>query len=224
MQNDITSPGITSNERYPTDEVELYATPAELSSMLGFSATEAQIRFAMSLIHGHCNRRTFWPAEYQERLTLPGDRLEARVSYTPVLQILTAKGRYAYGRRDRRTMNQVNYDYIAALAVFGSPPRYVEIDVNQISLYGPTGEVWFPTGLFLVGYNEVEITYLAGFQDIPSRLKTAVCNIVNSVCTKGVADRTSYSIGRVSRTFSRPSFIDEDTEMLLEPFVVKTYA
>ncbi len=224
MQNDITSPGVTSNERYPTDEIELYATPLELSQQLGFNATEAQIRFAMSLIHGHCNRKTFWPAEYTERLTLPGDRLEARLSINPVIQILTAKGRYAYGRRDRRTMNQVNYDYIAALAVFGSPPRYVEIDVTQISLYPPTGEVWFPTGLFLVGYNEVEISYLAGFQDIPSRLKTAVVMLVNNICLKGSGDRTSYSVGRVSRTFASPSFFDKDLIDLLEPFVVRTYA
>lgn len=95
--------------------------------------------------------------------------------------------------------------------------------MNQISLYGPTGEVWFPTGLFLVGYNEVEVTYLAGFQDAPGRLKTALMNVLNNVCTKGVADRTSYSVGRVSRTFSRASFIDADTEMLLDPWVIRTY-
>lgn len=115
MQNDITSPGITQNDRIPSDSVELYTTPQELQDLYGFSATEQQIRFAMSLIHGHCNRRTFWPAEFQERITLPGDRLEARLAFTPVLQILDAKGRYAYGRRDRRTMNQVNYDRFGPL-------------------------------------------------------------------------------------------------------------
>lgn len=223
MQNDITSPGVTSNERYPEGEAELYATPAELASTLGFSATEQQIRFAMSLLHGHCNRKTFWPAEYTEWHSLPNDRNECQLSITPIIQIIDAKGRYAYGRRDKRAQNQLNYDYISALAVLGNPPRFQHIDVNQISLYPVTGQIWLPTGLFLLGYNEVEVTFLAGFQDIPSRLKTALALIINNVCLKGSGDRTSYSIGRVSRTFASPSFIDADTKMLLEPFIVRTY-
>ena len=223
MQTDITSPGVTSNDQYPENEDQLYVTPSELASKLGFSATEQQIRFAMSLLNGHCNRRTFWPSEYKERLTLPSDRLEARVSYTPVIKLIDAKGRYGYGRRDKRTMNMINYDYVAALAVFGNPPRFTNIDVNQISFYEATGEMWFPTGLFLIGFSEVEVTYVAGFVEIPARIKSALAMIVNSVCTKGIGDRTSYSVGRVSRTFATPSFIDHDVEMLLEPLVIRSY-
>jgi len=213
--------GFPAAQALAEKEEELYATPDELKSLFGVTTDIGRIRVVCQMINGHCNRPTLWPHEYEERLDLPSDRNQAILTYRPVMQVLFAAGRYAYGRRDRRTMNQVNYDYIAALAVFGSPPRFTAIDVNQIELYGPTGEIFLPTGFFLINYSQVQIKYLAGFTAIPGRIKAAVAVIHNSMSAKGVGDRTSYSVGGVSRTFQTAEFIDADAKRLLEPFVIR---
>jgi len=108
-------PGVPATDSAPDGEAQLYVTPAEVLARRGLTVTRAEIEYAMSLLHAACNRRTFWPSEYEERIDLPSDRNQCRLSVTPVQQILSAAGRYSYGRRDRRTLNQVNYDYIAAL-------------------------------------------------------------------------------------------------------------
>jgi len=213
--------GTVANSESP-DRDKLYATPEDLFALYGLTVTEAQVRFAQGLINSVCCRTSLWPELYEERLTVPSDRLQVVLSVTPVVQILTAQGRYAYGRRDRRALNMHQMDYIAALAVFGSPPRYTDITVDQIEYFPATGEVWLPTGFFLVPWSDVMLTYLAGFPVIPDRIKMAVAELINSVCARGVSDRIQYSIGRISRRYASESYITPQALQLLEPFIVKS--
>lgn len=222
MNGSINSPGVIVDDyQHLADQV--YVTPEELQQSYGLVASEQQIRMAMVLINEHCNRRTLWPSEYEQRLLLTHDRTESHLSVRPVLRIVAAAGRYTYGRRDRRLLNQTA-NYLATLAAFGPPTAFINIDVNQIEFFSPTGEVWFPTGLFLIGYGEVQVKYLAGFIDIPERAKLAVAMLVNAICTKGEPDRQSFTSGRISRTFATPSFFSRDIKDLLSPFVVRSYA
>jgi len=222
--SEFTTPGDVTARQLLDAESGLYAPPWELQQMFGLAPDVTTIRYACEAINAWCNRVTFWPHEYEERLDLPGDRNQAVLHITPIQKLLVCAGRYAYGRRDRRTLNQVNYDYLAALAVFGSPPRFTEIDVNQIEFYAPTGEVWFPTGFFLVNYSQIQIKYIAGFTDIPGRIKAAVAALSNTIGAKGVGDRVRYTAGSVSRSFATASFITDDVKQLLEPYVVRTYS
>jgi hypothetical protein len=216
----FTTPGMVATEGTPTSD-QLYASADELKSNFGVECTEAQIRVAQTLLNGFCNRRSLWPEEYEERLDIPSDRNQVILSARPVLKILEAAGRYGYGRRDRRTLNSTNLDYLAVTAVFGSPTRFISIDINQIELMGATGEAWLPTGFFLVQFSTVQLKYVSGFVDIPYRIKLALVLIINEVCAKGSADRISYSVGKVSRQFANPSFVSADVRSLLQPYVVR---
>jgi hypothetical protein len=220
MAAPFTTPGMVATDGTPSSD-QLYATPTELAEQFGLTATEPEIRRAQVLINSFCNRRSLWPEEYEERLDVPSDQNRVILAGRPALKILEAAGRYSYGRRDRRVLNQTNMDYIAALAVFGSPPRFIFIDPNQIELNQASGEVFLPTGLFLCAYSEVQLKYISGFVDIPYRIKMALALIVNDICAKGSGDRTSYSVGRVSRTFATPSFITLDAQRILSPFVMR---
>jgi len=146
--SEFTAPGDVTARQVLDQDSDLYSPPWELQQLFGVGASSETIRYACEAINAWCNRKTFRVAEYEERLDLPSDRNQAILHITPLVKILFAAGRYAYGRRDRRTMNQVNYDYLAALAVFGSPPKFVDIDVGQIEFFPATGEIWLPTGFF----------------------------------------------------------------------------
>jgi len=213
------SPGTVINADIPTEE-QLYITPSELSQLYGITVTEGHVRFAQDLVNAHTNRTSLWPEQYEERIDVPSDRQVAQLNITPAIKIIEAAGRYSYGRRDRRAINQVNQDYMAAIAVFGSPPRFTAIDVDQIDLHPSTGEIWLPTGFFLVAYTQIQIKYLAGFQQIPSRVKSAMAEILNVMCQKGVSDRVQNSVGRTSRRYSSDSFMTPTARQLLQPLVV----
>lgn len=212
-------PGDVGDSGEPSLE-QLYITPELLQAQYGFCATEGQIRMAQGLIDTTCCRKSLHVAEYTERLNLLDDRNQAVLAVKPVVQLVRCQGRYGYGRRDRRQLNTINYDYIAALAVFGSPPSYVEIDINQIDVNALTGEMWLPTGFFLVSYSEIEVIYTAGYHNIPRRAIMALIEIINTMHSKGVSDRTQYSVGQVHRTFANEGFVSNTAKDLLTPFIV----
>jgi hypothetical protein len=214
-------PGVFANTATP-DESQLYMDTDEVRQLYGMNVTEGQIRFSQSLMNATMNRPSLWPEEYDERLEIPSDRQQVIVQATPVMKIISAAGRYSYGRRDRRALNQVNFDYLAAIAVFGSPPRFTEIDVDQIEYYPPTGEMWLPTGFFLINYTQLQIRYMAGFTQIPDRAKAAMAEIINTICAKGVSDRYMFQVGKVHRRFRDSGFVTPQAYDLLSPYILRS--
>ena len=215
------TPGFVGDEPTP-DAGQLYMTPADILELYCITVSEGQIRFAQTLINTTCNRPSLWPETYEERIDVPADRQQVILSARPVLRILKADGRYGYGRRDRRTLNMINYDYLAAIAVHGSPPGYSSINIDEIDLYGATGEVWLPTGFFLVGYSEVLIQYQAGFLQIPDRVKAALIELINIVGTKGMSDRKGYLVNKIQSTYWNPGYVTDDVRNMLQPYIVTT--
>lgn len=221
LRDFTTTAGFTAASRTPQSD-ELYATPDQLLSIYGLTITEGEIRFAMSILHQVTNRPSLWPEEIEQRISVPDDRMQVILAARPVLRIVAASGRYATGRRDRLALNQVNLDTLASTLVFGSPPAWNIIEIEQIDFFPATGEVWLPTGLFLVNYNEVMIKYISGFTEIPDRALAGLIEIINTVAQKGASDRTFYTVGKVQRQFSGGSFVSQQAHDLLEPYIVRS--
>jgi hypothetical protein len=214
--------GVMAGEQLPDEPEQLYATPAELGAAFGVRVTEAQIRHAMSLIHGYCHRQTLWPAEYVQPLTrLPNDRMETRLPVTPVIRIEDAAGRYGYNaRRDRQSVNALYYGLGAIMALQGVAPRLMPINPELIQVEAATGIVSLPYGTFVLPYSECTFRYVAGYVTIPAGIKTCLAQIINNVTTKGSGDRIAYSVGRINRRYATASYITADEERLLAPYVV----
>jgi len=90
--------------------------------------------------------------------------------------IISASGRYGYGRRDQQaTYPDLNYgaNILMVAALFGGPPQWTGIDPTMIDWYDQVGECWVPAGLYLSQYTEVIMTYNAGFNPlkIPNQIK-----------------------------------------------------
>lgn len=219
MHDLMPSPGWIASERTP-DTDQLYVSVRELHDKYCYDADEGEIRFACALINAHTNRPSLWPEIYEERIDLADDRNTCILAARPVLKILAAAGRYGGGRRDQRTMMHVNFDYLAALAVLGSAPRWTAIDVDLIELYPPTGEVWLPMSFYPIRFHQAQLRYLTGLPQIPDRVKAAVADIINTIRNKGVSDRNYYSVGKIQQTYSGTGFLSETSRMFLQPYVV----
>lgn len=218
------TPGAFAADLTPTDE-QLYVTQEQAEALYGITCGPEDLRYAQTLVNAYCHRISLWPTTYEERLSVPDDRLTVQLSVTPVVEILAASGRYTFGRRHRsRRSYYAQSDYLAALALLGNPPAAQLIDPAQITVYPATGECWLPTGLFLVPFSEVQIQYIAGYTQIPHRAKDAVVDILNTIKAKGVASREQYTVGRIAQRFTpHEGFISENAKLLLEPFVVQSF-
>lgn len=218
--------GVIAAERLPTEPDQLYATPEELGAAFGVRVSEAQVRYAQNAVNAYCNRASLFPCEISEPLIrLPTDRMETRLAVTPVLRILEAAGRYAYNsRRDRLGVNAMTWGYGPLLALQGITPRFTPIQVDLIQVEPSTGILTLPYGPFLFPISQLAVRYIAGYLEIPARIKTCLINIINNVSLKGSGDRIAYNVGRIGRRYATASFITTDEARLLEPFVIRSLA
>lgn len=216
--------------------VRPYASADELHSVIGVSPkpAESEIIFAQQLMDDWMHR-SLWPSVVErERKHLPPDRNLFTLAIRPIIRIAAAGastpvdgqsvvGRYGYGRRDRRVLNQTSGNYLSVMAVLGSPPRFIPIDPAQIEFHPDTGECWIPTGFFLVNYSEVEVTYEAGYRVIPFSAKVALAETISWVRVKGFGPLTSFNIGRVSHSTGE-ELLTGEVKRRLEPYRAKFYA
>lgn len=193
--------------------------------MFGCSPSEADLRYAQGLINTFCNRPSLGPVEVETgTIQIPSDRQETRLPLTPVVRILSAAGRYGRGRRDRLGYNNILYNYGATLlALQGAVPQWIPIAPELISLDPATGVLYLPTGTFLWSYIGFRAVYIAGYVEIPYRVKLAMITLVNEVHAKGISDRVKFTAGRVSRTWAGDTFVSKQVQNMLQPFVITEY-
>jgi hypothetical protein len=219
--------GVMASEVTPDSEEGLYASPNELAQLFGCAGiSEADIRFAMALIHSYCNRASLWPTEIlTPPIEIPQGRQETRLDITPVVSILEASGRYGMGRRDRQGWNSL-YSSLNPLLVLASTgkPQWTPIDVATIELDAATGIVYLPWSSMLIPFQTVRLRYIGGYLSIPFRVKSALVELINTIHARGVSDRVRYTAGRITRQYANTGFVSETARMMLEPFrIVSKY-
>ncbi len=106
--------------------------------------------------------------------------------------LISARGRYAPPRRGEDTSlwdiaNDVSL-------VFALPGTWVDLDVTTMDYFSDTGEVsWLPNPLGLA-FQELEITYTAGFATIPDPVKFACAQIVRNAQATPGAERPEQHV------------------------------
>ena len=219
------SDGVTGADASP-DEEALYLGPDEAQALFGCTLSAEQSRWIQAAINAWCNRTSLWPTEWESGpLRVPSDRQEVRVPVLPVIRVLEAAGRYGLQRRDRQGWNSFAYGLSPILALNAAArPQWTSIDVNAIELSPAEGLIFLPFSSLLAPYSYIRLKILSGLIEIPHRVKAAVVEIANIMGAMGASTRTRYTVGRVSRSFSAPSFISPMAEQMLAPFVVQELA
>lgn len=216
--------GIIASEVTPDSQEGLYASPQELASLFGCQGiTEADVRFAMGLIHAHCNRPSLWPTEVlTPPLDIPYGQQETRLHLTPVIRVLEVAGRYGPGRRDRQGINNP-YTALNPLLILvtSGRPVWTQIPLGTIEYDSSTGVLYLPWSNMLLPYSIIRVRYIGGYLSIPFRVKAALAELINSVHAKQVSDRRRLTSGRITREYVSSSFMTPQAEQFLEAFVVR---
>jgi hypothetical protein len=181
------------------------------------------ITAASAIIDAHCRRATLGVNQYEERLKLPPELNTVRLSYLPLVTvdplptpIVTLNGRYGIPRRGEWPFPELSLEFAL---VFSLPGMWTAIDPTTIDIWMESGELTFPVNALGLFFNEVDVTYNAGFATIPAPVQVACAQIVkNAQATPGLNVQSSQ-INQLRLQYFAPTLMDEMVRSLLSPYV-----
>jgi hypothetical protein len=200
-----------------------YLQPTEYQTYgLASDVTDDWITAASSLIDSHCRRTSLNPTQYSERLRIVEGSQTVRLSHLPLAPIAPAslpfvsiQARYAMPRRGQMSFplqEQVVW-------VFSLPGAWTTVDPATVDFVADTGELIFPLNIFGLPYNEVDVTYTAGFATLPSAIKVACAQIVkNAQATPGLNVKSS-KVDTLQLQYFSGALLDATVAAMLKPWV-----
>ncbi len=196
----------------------LEATEYE-SHGLDASTAQAWIASASALIDAHCRRPTLGVSEYNERQRIAPGATSVRVSFLPLAPvdpatnpIVRMRGRYGVARRGDELVNDV-------AQAFALPGAWVDLDPTQIEVRADTGEITLPANALGLIFSEIEVTYTAGFVDVPEQLKAACAQIVRNAQATPALNVRAGVLDRMQLEYFSDSLLDAGVRKLLAPYV-----
>jgi len=194
-----------------------YLQPSEYSNFgLDAATNEAFVTASSRLIEAHCRRATLAPQAYTERHRLASGRNTLLLTHLPVISLTSARGRFAKPRRDESQSNDL---VIAISGAFGLPGTWTDLDVTSFDLGPRTGEVSLPAHPLGLAYNEVELTYTAGFAALPDAVKFACAQIVRNAQATPALNVKASALDRMQMEYFSDSLLDAGVRTLLAPYV-----
>ena len=199
-----------------------YLLPTEYAQYgLTSDTTDDWITMASSLMEAHCRRTSLLATQYVERMRLTSGAQTVRLSYAvkdaPIVLVTV---RVRYGRPRRGEMMDPFREQIAwAFSLPGG--SWSSLDVTTIDVNPATGELTFPENFLGLNYNEVEITYTAGFVTIPPAVKVACAQIVKNAQSMPSSNVKSNKMDTLQMEYFSGSLIDAQVQMLLRPYLAQ---
>jgi hypothetical protein len=186
---------------------------------------DALVAMASALMESWCRRPSLFATQYTERVRLIACSQTFRLSYGPLLPgaLLSGRVRYARARRGEDSLLEQSHNglFLQQIATaFGLPGTWTSLDVGTVDLYPGPREVTLPA-TFLgsgIGYNEVELTYLAGFVDVPTQVMAACAQIVRNAQAIPALNVKSSRLDTLEMQYFSNELIDPGVERMLAPY------
>ncbi|MGB9030308.1 MAG: hypothetical protein WCC27_09325 [Acidobacteriaceae bacterium] len=200
-----------------------YLQPTEYQTYgLASDVTDDWITAASSLIDSHCRRTSLNLTQYNERMRIVEGSQTARLSYLPLAPIAPAtlpfvsiQARYARPRRGQ--MPSLLQEEVTW--TFSMPGAWITVDPATVDFVADTGELIFALNILGLPYNEVDVTYTAGFATLPSAIKVACAQIVrNAQATPGLNVKSSR-VDTLQLQYFSGSLVDATVQAMLKPWV-----
>jgi len=190
------------------------------------STSASWVGAASSLIDAHCRRPTLGTLQYTERLRLSPGRNSVQLTYLPLATpqgqnstIASARGRYATPRRGE---DLTTWDIAQEItATFALPGTWIDIDASRMDCFADTGEVsWLANPLGLQ-FQEIEITYTAGFATIPDAVKFACAQIVKNAQATPALNVRASTVNSMHLEYFADALVDASVQAMLAPYVAQ---
>ena len=190
-------------------EYEAYGLTAETTGDL--------VQLASALLDAHCRRPTLLQQPYIERMRLTAGSQSVRLSYLPFAALISVRVRYGGPRRGEMHETMLTQ----AAWAFSIPGSWSTLDVSSIDVTTATGEVTFPRNFLGIPYNEVEITYTAGFATAPPAIKTACAQVVRNAQATPALNVKRNRVDTLQMEYFSSALLDPSVQKLLAPYVAQ---
>ena len=190
------------------------------------SATpQSFVAAASSLINMYCRRPTLAIMEFIERIRVVPGRNNVQLTNLPLAALLPAtsplvsgKGRYAPPRRGEDT---AMWELAEIALVYALPGTWVNLDVSTFDYFAETGEVsWLGNPLGLA-FDEIELTYTAGFSQVPDPVKFACAQLVKNAQATPALNVRAGTLNSMHLEYFSDTLIDSTVQGMLAPYVAQ---
>ncbi len=196
-----------------------YLDPSEYVSFgLTAETSDDLVTAASAMIDSFCQRPSLGVTQYVERLRC-GRGKAVQLSNTP-LAIASGNTSPLIGVRVRfRAGCADQYAPLAfEAAVFAAGNQWMVQDPATIDV-APDGSLLFAPNTLGYAIAEAEVTYTAGFADIPVPVKVACAQIVRNAQATPALNVRRQSIDSMQMEYFSGSLLDADVQRLLKPYV-----
>lgn len=165
-----------------------------------------------------------------ETCNLPKGRPLTRLARTPIVRVLSAQGRYSFGRRGDRYGSIMNdFNLLAAVSNFGGPPAWEPFSLASSGIDPETGTIWVPSGVLLEYYTEVRVNYVAGwtYANMPDAIKLACAQMISAMTAYPdfqAGNVSSLSAGDHKIQRFAGTVLDADMKRSLDSYRANVYA
>lgn len=177
---------------------------------------------ATALINSFCRRPDLNVIQYTERMRLTSGSQSIRLSYLPLAQlgaaaspIVNIEGRYAKPRRGEIAIEAL----LDVACTFNLPGQWTAMDPASVDFDPNTGELTLSTNILGLTYNEVSVTYTAGFSTISDDVKAACAQIVKNAQATPALNASKTRIDTMQMEYFSSSLLDETVKTWLRPYV-----
>jgi hypothetical protein len=166
----------------------------------------------------------------KEERALPSGRNITQTMKGPLRRLISAFGRYDYGRRNEQNSGWFQeITLLTSISAFGGPPVWEEINLLYASTSDVTDEIWFPAGILLAYFNTVRYSYVVGHPSaasLPRCVKSAVAAIIRqaSLFPELTGNVKMMKAGDTAVERFRDSSLDADTRLQLDALKARMWA
>ena len=196
-----------------------YLDPSEyLSFGLTAETSDDLVTAACAMIDSFCKRRSLCVTQYVEKLRFSRAR-GVQLSNAPLAPTTENASPLVSVRVRMRGGCADAYAPLAYEAsIFGAGGQWMAVDVASIDT-APDGTLHFQGSVLGYALAEAEVTYTAGFTDIPMPVKVACAQIGRNAQATPALNVRRQSIDSLQMEYFSGSLLDADVQRLLQPYV-----
>ena len=198
-----------------------YLDPSEYVSFgLTAETNDDLVTAASAMIDSFCKRRSLGVTQYVERLRFSRAR-GVQLSNAPLAPATAGSSPLVSVRvRVRGGCADAHAPLAFEASVFGASQQWVNVDTATIDS-APDGTLHFQGNVLGYAMAEAEVTYTAGFADIPVPVKVACAQIVRNAQATPALNVRRQSIDSIQMEYFSGSLLDADVMRLLQPYVAE---
>ncbi|SEB87431.1 hypothetical protein [Terriglobus roseus] len=174
---------------------------------------------ASAMIDAFCRRPTLAVTQYVERLRISSRRQEIQLSNRP-LAPATEGAPSLVAVRVRLGRHGSENPLMREALTFAPQGTWIAMDVSTLDV-SPAGSIAFATHLLGVPFDEAEVTYTAGFAEIPVPVKVACAQIVRNAQAMPALNVKRQALDSMAMEYFRGALLDDEVKRLLAPYVAE---